>query len=45
MRQSEVTETQTLSILKDPLGYVEGLNEARTLLSDFFSVLQDLVSS
>jgi len=24
-----------------PLGYVEGLNDARTLLADFFSILLD----
>jgi len=24
-----------------PLGYVEGLNDARTLLADFFSILVD----
>ena len=24
-----------------PLGYIEGLNDARTLLADFFSILLD----
>ena len=24
-----------------PLGYVEGLNDARTTLADFFSILQE----
>ena len=45
MRQSEVTETQTLSILKDHLGYAEGMNDARTLREDFFSVLPDFALS
>jgi hypothetical protein len=28
-----------------PLGYVEGLNDARTLLADFFSILLDQLNS